>query len=147
MPYLPIGLPQVTPTLDDREFWARCNERRLHFQCCADCNRFRHPPLPICAACHSDRVTWCPAVGPTQVFSFTWVHHPAHPAVASACPYNVALIAFPGCGGVRLISNVIDARPETLVVGAAVILHWDQDGHGQWLPRFRMSSSPAATRL
>ncbi len=138
MPYLPTTLPAVTPDLDDAEFWRLCNARRLCFQRCDACGKWRHPPTPLCASCRSDRVAWVEGKPPMRVFTYTIVHHSAHPATASILPYNVALIEFPSCGGVRLISNVIEAGPDDLAVGRAVELVWDEGPGGQTLPRFRI---------
>ncbi len=138
MTYLPISLPAVRPTLDDRAFWQHCNQRSLRFQVCTDCGRYRHPPMPICPHCHSENSEWRAASGPIRVFTYTWVHHPAHPAVRESLPYNVVLAAFPDCGGVRLVSNVVDATPADLRVGAELTLIWEQGADEQWLPRFRL---------
>lgn len=138
MTYLPETLPAVRPTLDDREFWRHCNNKSLSFQACSDCGRYRHPPMPICPHCHSERSEWQPASGPMRVFTYTWVHHPAHPEVRDSLPYNVALVEFPACGGVRLVSNVVDARPQELRVGVELELLWEAGAEGQQLPRFRL---------
>jgi uncharacterized OB-fold protein len=145
MGYFPGVFPAVAPTLDDRPFWQFCAARRLCFQRCADCSRYRHPPGPICPRCQSANVEWgeAPAVG--RIFSFTIVHH-AHPMAQAVAPYNVALIEFAERDGVRLVSNVVDAAPDELAVGREVALAWDQDGGGQWLPRFRLLAAPPGTR-
>ncbi len=140
MPYLPLSFPAVTPTPDDAPFWAACAEERLAFQRCADCGRFRHPPTPLCAACRSARSEWVEAPPMGRLYSFTVVRHPAHPAADGAVPYNVVLVEFPDCGGVRLVSNVVDAAPEDLAVGAAVALVWDDGPGGRRLPRFRLAA-------
>jgi uncharacterized OB-fold protein len=139
MAYFPAGFPSVAPTLDDRRFWELCNLRRLCFQRCDACAAFRHPPTPICGHCQSSRSSWVEAPSVGRLFTYTIVHHPAHPAAAPALPYNVVLVEFAECGGVRLVSNVIDAAPGDLVAGAALALVWDEDAAGQWLPRFRLA--------
>lgn len=141
MAYLPLSFPGVTPNLDDRGFWERCNDKRLAFEQCADCGRFRHPPTPLCPACQSVRTNWVDAPGRGVIFSYTTVHHPAHPSAAGVVPYNIALVEFPGCGGVRLVSNVIDAGPDDLAAGREVVLAWEEGPGGQWLPRFRLAGA------
>ncbi|WP_430396417.1 Zn-ribbon domain-containing OB-fold protein [Ferrovibrio sp.] len=138
MAYLPTSLPAVQPTLDDRAFWQHCNAQSLRFQACSDCGAFRHPPMPICPHCHSERHEWRAASGPMRVFTYTWVHHPAHPEVRGSLPYNVVLVQFPACGGVKLVSNVIDATPQTLQVGTELELVWEAGAAEQMLPRFRL---------
>lgn len=141
MSYLPPSFPAVTPTLDDREFWERCNARRLCFQQCGDCGRFRHPPTPLCPACQSSAMNWIDAPAHARIFSYTFVHHPAHPAAAAVIPYNVVLVEFAECGGVRLVSNVVDAAPGDLAAGRVVALVWDEGAGNQLVPRFRLAEA------
>jgi len=135
MAYLPTGLPRPRPTPDDAPFWAACRERRLVFQRCAACGRFRHPPVPVCPACRSPAVTWTEAFGPARLYTFTEVHHAAHAAVRERLPYVVAVVEFPAMDGVRLVSNLVDGTPPR--IGAALELVWEDAGEGLFLPRFR----------
>lgn len=134
--YLPADLVPV-PSLDERVFWSHCAGRHLKFQRCGACGHHRHPPGPICTSCQSDRIEWVEAPQAATVYSYTIVHHPSHPAMRSRVPYNVALITFAGLDEVRLISNVVDATAEQMVIGMAVRLHWEGPVGGYWLPRFR----------
>jgi len=140
MPYLPTTMPPLQQTATSAPFWEHCAQRRLMFQCCGDCGRLVHPPLPVCPRCHSLNRQWREAPQAGRVFSFTWIHTAAHDAVADALPYNVALVEFPDMPGVRLVSNVVDAERGRLKIGDAVTLHWDEGVDGQWLPRFRLAS-------
>jgi uncharacterized OB-fold protein len=74
-----------------------------------------------------------------RIYSFTVIHHAAHPAVASSVPYVVAVIEFPGLPGIRFISNVTDTEPQELAIGIEVELWWDEQRDG-YLPRFRPTS-------
>jgi len=76
-----------------------------------------------------------PEIG--EVFSFTVVHHPAHPAVASITPYNVVIVDFPEFDHVRLVSNLIDVAPGDVCIGMRVTLVWETAGNGLIVPRFR----------
>jgi uncharacterized OB-fold protein len=143
MPYLPADLPFLDTAHEQAEFWAHCRRRRLMFQACGDCGRPCHPPLPICPGCQSAQRVWIAAPSAARLFSYTVVHHASHPAVTAHLPYNVALVEFPELPGVRLISNVIDAAAEALVVGMALELVWEDGPAGQPLPRFRRITSRA----
>jgi uncharacterized OB-fold protein len=70
------------------------------------------------------------------VFSYTVIHHPAHPGVAASVPYNAALVEFPGLDGVRLLTNIVDAESDQLHIGIAVELFWEPHG-SSFLPRFK----------
>ncbi|NDG38990.1 MAG: hypothetical protein EBY28_06245 [Betaproteobacteria bacterium] len=138
MAYFPSTFPAVAPTLDDRHFWELCAARRLCFQRCVNCKTFRHPPAPFCPRCQSLASDWVEAPTVATIFSFTVVYHPSHSDAISAVPYNVVLVEFESCSGVRLVSNVIDESVDALTVGARVELAWDAGTGGQWLPRFRL---------
>lgn len=117
--------------------------RQLCFQQCAACGTFRHPPGGRCPSCHSTSARWIEAPSIGHVYSYTVVHHPGHPAAAAAVPYNVVLVEYPECGGVRLVSNVVDAGPGELAVGSSVELVWDEGSNGRHLPRYRLVRASA----
>lgn len=137
MSYLPDGIPGPEPTFDDTPFWDFCEKEELRFQRCGDCGRHRMPPSPFCPHCQSQAVEWVPAPEAAELFSFTVVHHPAHPEIKVALPYNVAIVIFPDCDDVRLISNVVDAAPGEMAIGMPLRLTWETAGNGRKVPRFR----------
>jgi uncharacterized OB-fold protein len=140
MSYFPPEISGPQPSVDDQVFWNYCQRHELRFQRCAACHRFRHPPGPVCSACRSFEVEWIPAPEVGIVFSFTIVHHPAHPAVAPILPYNVVIVDFPECDHVRLVSNVVDVAAADIRIGMRVSLVWESAGNGLQLPRFRRSA-------
>jgi len=137
MAYLPDGVPGPEPTFDDAAFWDYCEKRQLRFQRCGGCGKHRMPPSPFCPHCQSMEKEWVPAPERGEVFSFTVVYHPAHPDIAEALPYNVAIVIFRDHDDVRLISNVVDATPEEMTIGMPVTLVWETAGNGRSVPRFR----------
>lgn len=137
MAYLPAEVSGPQPTIDDRQFWEFCQQRELRFQRCAACGRFRHPPAPVCSQCRSFESEWVRAPETGEVFSFTIVHHPAHPAMKDRLPYNIVIVDFPECGHARLVSNLIDVEPEEVRIGMPVSLVWETAGNGLTVPRFK----------
>lgn len=134
-PYLPEEISVIFPDVGSKEFWDRCARRELAFQRCTNCGTFRNPPGPICYVCRSTDSEWSPVAGDGTLFSWTIVTHPVHPALVARVPFNVALVEFPDAPGVRLVTNVVDAEPDELVVGMPVRLHWEELSHAT-LPRF-----------
>jgi uncharacterized OB-fold protein len=130
---LRIGLPHL---FEHRAFWAHCAAHELRFQRCADCGTWRHPPGPRCPACHSEQARWEEPPGPPQLFSFTVVHRAVAPALHAALPYNVAIVAFPAPGPLRLVSCVVDAHPDDLAIGMPLELAWARSADGHALPVF-----------
>ena len=137
MSYLPKGTPVPQATPDDAAYWDFCARRELRFQRCKACGRFRHPPMPACFNCGSMETEWAQVPGTGTVFSYTIVHHPAHPAVKPAVPYNIVVVHLDEADDVRIVSNVIDVPPEQIAVGLRVTLAWDEIEGGMFLPRFR----------
>jgi uncharacterized OB-fold protein len=140
MAYLPNEVPGPRPTVDDQVFWDYCQQQELRFQRCSACQHFRHPPAPVCPQCRAFESEWVRAPETGVVFSFTIVHHPAHPAVSAVVPYNIVIVDFPECGHTRLVSNLIDALPEEVCIGMPVVLVWETTGNGRVVPRFKKAS-------
>jgi len=137
MSYLPAEIPGPEPLFDDEGFWAACQERRLCFQHCTACGHFRHPPRPVCPKCKSFKFQWTEAADEGELFSFTVVHHGAHPAIGPALPYNIAIVRYPSFDDVRVISNVVDVAPEDLRIGMPLGLLWERCGNGMLVPRYK----------
>ncbi|WP_417514989.1 Zn-ribbon domain-containing OB-fold protein [Minwuia sp.] len=137
MAYFPESMPGIDPTMDEAAFFAHCRNRELKFQACGTCGQVRHPPTPVCFACHSTRVAWIAAPPDAEVFSFTVVHYASHPAVSESLPYVVGLVTFPDMPGVKLVTNITDVPTDQVHVGMRVSLWWDDVGEGLFLPRYR----------
>ncbi len=136
-PYLPpldIGRPTLVEHL---AFWRHCAQGELRFQRCDGCAVWRHPPSPLCPRCGSTQARWALASNDAELFSYTVVHHAASAALQHAVPYNIAIVAFPSLGMLRLVSNVIDATPEQLRIGMALELVWQRVDAGRQLPLFK----------
>ena len=142
MIYLPAETPFPEPAPWERQFWTFCGQRSLRFQSCAQCAVMRHPPMPVCAYCQSLDAEWREASDDAELFTFTIVHHPNHPALIESAPYNVALVIFPGMQGVRLVSNIVDCHGDDLRIGMELSLVWQEPAPGQVLPRFRPRGQP-----
>jgi len=140
MSYFPEVIPGPDPSIDDAPFWAFCADGVLKFQRCADCGRYRHPPTPACPRCKSFARQWVQAGDDAELFSFTVVHYPSLSGIQPVLPYNVAIVQFPSQDNVRLISNVVDAKPDELRIGMRLDLAWDKCGD-VLVPRFRKSAS------
>jgi uncharacterized OB-fold protein len=136
MPYLPADLPRILPGRDDAPWWDALRRHELVVQRCAACGAWRHPPGPVCAACHSTAVRWERVGGRGRVFSWTVIHHAVHPSLADRVPYNVVLVELPDAGNVRLVTNLVDVAPGDVRVGLEVEVVFE-DVEDATLPRFR----------
>ena len=137
MAFFPNDMPRPAPNMYEAGFWNACAEKRLRFQACGACGQLRHPPMPICPACHSTEVAWVDAPAAAEVYSYTVVHHASHPAVVGNLPYVVGIVTFPDLPGVRLVSNVTDIPTGDVHIGMKLEVWWDDIGDGMCIPRFR----------
>ncbi len=130
------GLPGPLPDLDTQPFWDGCNEGRFLLPTCHDCGTVRWPPGPMCPACQSEQTDWVDWTGPGKVYSWTVVHHAAHPALAEQIPYIIALVEV--APSVRVLGNVIGCAPEDMRADMEVELFFEDAGEGEQLPNFRV---------
>ena len=82
--------------------------------------------------------------GTGSVYTFTVVHHAAHPALKGTVPYNIAIVLLDGADEVRLISNVVDVPFAEMAIGLRVRVAWEKAAEGRILPRFRRDTAGAA---
>ena len=122
--------PSMTP--DTAFFWDGAKARRLLIQRCTGCDRFRHPPRPMCPNCHA--LEWEPveASGRGSVFSFVMPRHPQYPWFEP--DYIVALVELEE--GVRLVTNLVEVVPADVTIGMAVQVRFDEFADGLVLPMF-----------
>lgn len=83
--------PEETPLT--RPYWQAARRGVVLLQRCTVCGTHWHPPQPACPSCLSGSCEWVEASGEGELYSYTTVHHAAHPAVAEKLPYVVALVA------------------------------------------------------
>ena len=133
--FFPDSMPQPLADTITLPFWEACAEHRLVVQKCSDCGHTQLPPTPLCAECRSEASEWQEVSGRGEVYTFTWVHRPI--AGGMELPFVVAVIALEGSGGLRMISNVVGADPESLAIGTPVELVWEDMSEDLAMPRFR----------
>lgn len=119
-------------------YWQACNEERLVMQRCGACDKYRWHPAPLCPECGAARFSWAPLSGRGRITTWTVVTHPVHPAAVARAPYIVVEIELEEQRGLRIISNLLDADPETVNFDAPVDLEFLTHPSGQKLPVFRL---------
>lgn len=116
----------------ERTFWDAVQAGKLLLQHCEECDRVWHPPSERCPHCGAAAHTWIEASGKGSVYSFTAVHHAAHPLVADLLPYTILLVEL--AEGPRMASRLTGA--EAVEVGASVALRFEPHD-GLVLPLFQ----------
>ena len=116
-------------------YWEGCKAGELKLQRCNVCDKCQFYPRNICCHCSATSLEWIKASGEATVASFTVVRRgisEAYPA-----PYIVALVDL--AEGPRMMSNIIDAEPEQVSVGATLTVDFDAWSEDIDLPVFRLS--------
>jgi uncharacterized OB-fold protein len=130
--------PAATELTDP--FWDATRERRYLVQWCAACATPIFYPREVCPACLSaDSLGWRESSGRATVYAVSVQHRPANPTMADRVPYAVALVeldAGDGASTVRVMSNVVNCDPQSICVGDAVSLTWEELSDGRHLPQF-----------
>ena len=133
--FFPDGMPPPLADATTLPFWQAAAEHRLVVQRCTGCGHTRLPPAPICPECRSAEAGWKTVSGRGEVYTYTIVHRPI--AANQKLPYVIAVIALEDAGGVRMISNLVEARPEEIAVGMPVEVAWEDMSAELAIPRFR----------
>lgn len=129
--------PRPVPDPDDASapFWEACARHELVIQRCSTCNRFRHPPRPMCPGCRSFDHAWVPASGRARVWSWVIAHPPVVPAFADVAPYPVVVVALEE--GVRMIGRLLDVPNDQIAEGMDVTVAWEDVEPGVALAAWR----------
>lgn len=127
------------PSMDQwtRPFWEAARQRRLVAPQCRACGTFRMPPTPFCPQCLSQEIDWPTLSGRGVVYSYSIVCRAVTPDMAESLPYVPALVELADAGGVRLITNVVGVPVDSVHVGQAVEVVWEDRADGVTVPRFR----------
>jgi len=130
--------PRPARSPDTAFFWEGVEAGRLLIQRCANCCRLRHPPGPMCRACHSLEWEALEASGRGRVYSFVVAHHPPIPPFAY--PNLIVLIELDE--GTRLVSNLIGVDPADVEIGMPVEVAFTRVDDSLVLPLFRQAAAP-----
>jgi uncharacterized OB-fold protein len=117
-------------------FWAGARDHKLICARCAACGTYRMPPTPFCPKCNSQDTLWPEMSGRATVYSFTVVRHPVTPDLISSVPYVLAVVELDDAPGARLFTNIVECDPDSVRVGQAVEVAWDDVGGDVTIPRF-----------
>lgn len=128
-------LPPTTALTEP--YWEGCKAGELKLQRCTACGKHQFYPRTLCSHCSAATLEWIGACGAGTVASFTVVRRgisDAYPA-----PYIVALVDL--AEGPRMMSNIVDAEPEQVFVGATVAVDFSAWSEDISLPVFRLTDN------
>ncbi|MBR9909341.1 MAG: DNA-binding protein [Gammaproteobacteria bacterium] len=120
-------------TAESSPFWQGGASGQLLIHFCKDCDRFFHPPGPICPRCTGDRIAPRPVSGKGKVATFTINHQRWQPDLE--VPFVVAMVELDEQAGLRFVTNIINCAPAAVYVGMRVKVSFLQQ-EDVWLPLF-----------
>lgn len=133
------SFPYPVPEYGAEAYWEAANRGELRMQCCTACGRYRWHPAPLCLDCQSTAHEWGLLSGRGRIHTWTEITHPVHPAARSRVPYLVVEVELAEQAGLTMVSNLVGASADEVVIGAPVVLDFDQHPNGQRLPVFRLA--------
>lgn len=131
------------PRIDEesRPWWEALGRRELCLQRCLECGALRWYPRALCPECLCDRTQWVRASGRGKVYSLTTVHQNQAAGFAGATPYLLAYVELEE--GVRILTNVVNCRPEEVTIGASVEAVFQDIGNQTGLLSFQPTRQQA----
>ncbi len=98
----------------------------IRVQTCEGCGALQHPPEEICSRCDSMNFRFTTVKASGTVHSYTVAHYAVNRALADRVPYAVVLVSLDEHPEVRIIGNVLDADPNDIRIGMAVVAVWEE---------------------
>jgi uncharacterized OB-fold protein len=128
------------PTVEDesRPYWEAAKQGRLLIKRCNACGEVHHYPRPFCPTCWSEDVEWLEVSGRGTLYTYSVVFRNDTPPFNEWGRYVPAVVELEE--GPRLMTNIIDAEPESLFVDMPVEVAF-RDLTDDWAaPIFRPSA-------
>ena len=120
---------------ESKGFWEACQRHELYVQQCGECGTLRYYPRALCPSCLSDDTEWVLSSGRGTVYTYTVTYQNQAPGFRDALPYVLAYVTLDE--GVRLLTNIVDCRPEEVRIGMPVELVFDDVSAEVALPKFK----------
>jgi uncharacterized OB-fold protein len=114
--------PRPQSLTENQPYWDGLLEHRLLVQCCANCNKLRHYPRPMCEVCYAMGFTWAEIAGRGTVHSWTVTHHPFHHSFKRDIPYVTVTADLEA--GIRLQAPLVGSDETALTLGLPVIVDY-----------------------
>lgn len=137
--------PRPVPEPDEvsQFYWDAARDGRLDLQRCDACARLQFPPDIVCVHCQSLELTPATVSGRGAVYAYAVVDRAFHEGFVDALPYVIGLVELDEQPGLRLLTNLVGAAPESWQVGMPVEVSFEPRRDAV-LPQFRRAQSPPA---
>jgi len=125
-------LPQLTP--ENQHYWTGGARGELCFLRCQTCERFVHPPAPVCGACLGRDLVPAASTGRARLLTYTVNHHPWVPGFDP--PYVIAIVALEEQPELRITTNLVRCPEARLEIGMPLRVCFEEHEDGIFLPLF-----------
>ena len=115
-------------------YWDGVEQGKLLLQHCPACGAHQYYARPLCAKCNAAGLEWREASGNGVLYSYSVVYRGPSPAFQSIVPYVTAIVELEE--GPRMLTNIVDADPESLRVEEPVRVVFREGPEGLRLPYF-----------
>jgi uncharacterized OB-fold protein len=129
----PMGIPVGAPSALAQPYWDACRRGELVYQRCDDCGLILERPSTVCGACFGRSLGWARSSGQGELYSWTVVWRPQHPAFE--VPYAPAIVAMDE--GWWHIAAVVGCEPEDLTAGMRLAVEFHPATDDITLPYYR----------
>ena len=129
----PMGIPVGDPTPLSQPYWDACKQGQLVFQRCDDCGLILERPSTVCGGCIGRSLSWAPSAGTGELYSWTVVWRPQHPAFE--VPYAPAIVTMDE--GWWHVAAVVGCEPDALVAGMRLRVEFHPASADITLPYYR----------
>ena len=122
---------KITPPVVNTEtkaFWDAAREGRFMVPVCTACGKTHWYPRAICPFCTSDKVEWRQASGKGTIYTFSVMRRVKE-------PYAIAHVTL--AEGPTMLTNIVDCDFDTLAIGQAVRIVFQETENGPPVPMFK----------
>lgn len=127
-------IPALEPLTE--AFWRACHAGRLEMTHCRRCDHIIHPSRPRCPKCRGDDLDTRTLSGRGRLFSFTVNHKAWYPG--QEVPYAIGLVELEEQEGLRLMTRIIGAPPQSLRIGMPLRVIFEEVSDEVSLPFFEV---------
>jgi len=131
----PLRRPVPVPEPWSEEYWAGARAGQLLITRCDACERYVHPPQPVCPSCLRESPTAVPVSGRGQIYGFSIMHLPGVPGFEP--PFAVAVVELQEQAGLLTVGNVVNCAFEDIAVGMPVEVTFEVINDAVTLPQWQ----------
>lgn len=136
--------PLPVPDETSAPYWRAAADGALALARCGACERFTHPPVPVCPSCGSTEpaFTFEPVDARGEVRSWTVLRQAFLPGFAEDLPIVLVDVALDGHDDLRLIGRLLDGPAASLRIGIRVTVAFEHLADDIDLPAFELAVEP-----